>query len=102
MGIREFGVSHGRRVTPPLSGSTLRQLRVAAGLSASKVGRWYGAKGVSRARICQIEASTHVNKIVESLYRAAVDTAVLARDKKVGALIRPDLDSLKPAPESER
>lgn len=90
----------GRRVTPPLNGDILRKLRIEKRLTQSQVGRWYGRDGVSYVRIRQIEMSYRVNKIVESLYRAAVDTAVFARDKKVGAVvIRPEFANLKTTPE---
>lgn len=93
----------GRRLTPPLSGEVLRKLRLEKRLTQSQVGRWYGRDGVSYVRIHQIEMSYRVNKIVESLYRAAVDTAVFARDKKLGALvIRPEFANLKITLESGR
>jgi len=79
-------MAHGRCLTPPVGGEVLRQVRLAQVLSQSDIAPWYGTNGVTSARICQIEKSALVNKVIESFYRAAVDTAVSVRDRRLGAL----------------
>lgn len=76
--------SFSRRLTPPLSGETLKQLRVSEDLKQDDIALWYGAKGVTVARICQIEQSQLVNKAIESRFRAAVAVALLLKRQPLG------------------
>jgi len=87
------GRSH-RRMTPPTTGSVLRQLRLKNALSQADVARRYSAKGATAARISQIESASRTTKVVESAYRAAVDVAVIFRDSLRAKLVK-ILDSQK-------
>jgi hypothetical protein len=60
----------------------LKNLRIAAQLSLATVATYYRGKGVSRARISQIEKSGSVNKTIECCYRAAIDVALAVRGKR--------------------
>lgn len=82
MGSRRGSISRSRRLTPPVSGEALKNLRLAAQLSLATVASYYRVKGVSRARISQIEKSDSVNKTIECLYRAAINLAIAVRDKR--------------------
>jgi hypothetical protein len=74
------GGSH-RRMTPPTPGSVLRQLRLKSRLSQTDVARWYSVRGATVARISQIESACRTSKVVENAFRAAVDVAVLFRNR---------------------
>jgi len=74
-------LSYGRRAVPlNRTDASLRLLRVSKCLKASEIGRWYGVKGVSRARISQIENSVDVSARIRVAYILAVKRAATSRE----------------------
>lgn len=54
----------------------LAEIRIREDITQAEVGPFYWRRGVSPARICQIERSVRVSREVERRYRLAVKAAI--------------------------
>lgn len=70
-----------RRLRSSARGRDLKQARLSKRLLQAQVAPWYGTRGVSVARISQIEASETMTTAVHRKYQAAIRLAIAAREK---------------------